>query len=83
MAEVTYSMALSFVAADDGIAAGEPTECPSMSRWSCMRSFSRASRRDMLESWQIAGQAIPRRAISAMRYLASNVSTQLMLKPTF
>jgi len=27
MAEVTYFVALPFVAADDGIAAGEPTEC--------------------------------------------------------
>jgi hypothetical protein len=27
MAEVTYCVALPFVAADDGIAAGEPTEC--------------------------------------------------------
>ena len=27
MAEVTYYVALSFVVADDGIAAGEPTEC--------------------------------------------------------
>jgi hypothetical protein len=27
MAEVTYFAALPFVAADDGIAAGEPTEC--------------------------------------------------------
>lgn len=28
MVEVTYFVALPFVAADDGIAAGEPTECP-------------------------------------------------------
>ena len=27
MAEVTYFVALSFVASDDGIAAGEPMEC--------------------------------------------------------
>ena len=27
MAEVTYYVSLPFVAADDGIAAGEPTEC--------------------------------------------------------
>jgi hypothetical protein len=27
VAEVTYFVALPFVAADDGIAAGEPTEC--------------------------------------------------------
>ena len=27
MAEVTYFVALPFVAADDGIAAGEPIEC--------------------------------------------------------
>ena len=27
MAEVTYYVALPFLAADDGIAAGEPTEC--------------------------------------------------------
>jgi hypothetical protein len=27
MAEVTYFVALPFVAADDGVAAGEPTEC--------------------------------------------------------
>jgi len=27
MAEVTYFVALPFVVADDGIAAGEPTEC--------------------------------------------------------
>jgi hypothetical protein len=27
MAEVTYYVALPFVAKDDGVAAGEPTEC--------------------------------------------------------
>jgi hypothetical protein len=27
MAEVTYFVALPFVAAEDGVAAGEPTEC--------------------------------------------------------
>jgi hypothetical protein len=27
MAEVTYYVALPFIASDDGIAAGEPTEC--------------------------------------------------------
>ena len=27
MAEVTYFLALPFIAADDGVAAGEPTEC--------------------------------------------------------
>jgi hypothetical protein len=27
MAEVTYDVALPFVASDDGVAAGEPTEC--------------------------------------------------------
>jgi hypothetical protein len=27
MAEVTYHVALPFVAAEDGVAAGEPTEC--------------------------------------------------------
>jgi hypothetical protein len=27
MAEVTYYVALPFVASDDGVAAGEPTEC--------------------------------------------------------
>jgi hypothetical protein len=27
MAEVTYFVALPFIAADDGVAAGEPTEC--------------------------------------------------------
>ncbi|WP_213775993.1 hypothetical protein [Bradyrhizobium sp. dw_78] len=27
MAEVTYFVALPFLAADDGVAAGEPTEC--------------------------------------------------------
>jgi hypothetical protein len=27
MAEVTYYVALPFIATDDGIAAGEPTEC--------------------------------------------------------
>jgi hypothetical protein len=27
MAEVTYFVALPFVASDDGVAAGEPTEC--------------------------------------------------------
>jgi hypothetical protein len=27
MAEVTYFVALPFVATDDGVAAGEPTEC--------------------------------------------------------
>ena len=27
MAEVTYYVALPFIASDDGVAAGEPTEC--------------------------------------------------------
>jgi hypothetical protein len=27
MAEVTYFVALAFIATDDGVAAGEPTEC--------------------------------------------------------
>jgi hypothetical protein len=33
MGEVTYYVALPFVAADDGIAAGEPTECFNPPLW--------------------------------------------------
>ena len=37
MADITYFVALPFVTADDGVAAGEPVECPS-SRAAIMRA---------------------------------------------
>ena len=63
MAEVTYFVALPFVAADDGVAAGEPTECFSRS---CARKLCRASR-DILAPWRLAEQEIRPPATSAMR----------------
>jgi len=40
MAEVTYYVALPFVASDDGVAAGEPTECLNPNA-AVMRALSR------------------------------------------
>ena len=47
MAEVTYFVALPFVAADDGVAPGEPTEC-NPTRRSCARKPCRARR----DTWE-------------------------------
>ena len=48
MAEVSYLVALPFVAADDGLAAGEPTECFNPVRSSFARKRCLANR-DMWE----------------------------------
>jgi hypothetical protein len=63
MAEVTYFVALPFVAADDGIAAGDR---PNASIRSCAQKRCRASR-DMWEPWPLAEREIPRLVISAMQ----------------
>ena len=44
MTEVTYFVALPFVAADDGIAAGEAVECFNPTRPSCTPKLYRANR---------------------------------------
>jgi hypothetical protein len=66
MTEVTYFVALPFVAANDGIAAGEPAECSTRPRSSCGRKLCRASLA-MWAPWPSAGRAIPPPAISAMQ----------------
>jgi len=71
MAEVTYFVALPFVAADDGIAAGEPTECLNpiavvMRAEALSRKLCRGSP-DMWEPWPLAEQEIPPPATSAMQ----------------
>jgi hypothetical protein len=114
MAEVTYFVALPFVAADDGIAAGEPTECFNpiavvMRAEALSRkpghvgavAFSRTggSRHQRFRLCK-CHQEVRRRAerpkyiveeqtmaedddTATARYIASNVSTQLMLKTPF
>jgi hypothetical protein len=74
MTEVTYFVALPFVAAEDGIAAGEPTECFIRLRLSCARKLCRASR-DMWEPLHSAERAIRPPAISAMQSSLENLAT--------
>jgi hypothetical protein len=54
MAEVTYFVALPFVATDDGIAAGEPTECFNPSAVA-MRADPSMKRPQLLGVFFIAG----------------------------
>ena len=74
MTEVTYFVALPFVAADDGIAAGDPTECLNPLAVVCARKLWRASL-DMWERWHSAVREIPRPAISAMRRSSRSSAT--------
>jgi hypothetical protein len=62
MTEVTYFVALPFVAADDGIAAGEPTEC-----------FNPTA--VVMRAWHSAGREIPRPATSATPRSSNNSAT--------
>jgi hypothetical protein len=66
MTEVTYFVALPFVAADDGIAAGEPTECFN-STAVVLRAEALSRKPGHGEPWRSAGQAILPPAISAMQ----------------
>ena len=52
MTEVTYFVALPFVAVDDGIAAGEPTECFNPVAVVMRRRLCRVSR-DMWGPWAL------------------------------
>ena len=65
MTEVTYFVALPFVAADDGIAAGEPTEC--LNPFAVvMRAEALSRKPGHVGAGLSAGPEIPPRAISAM-----------------
>jgi hypothetical protein len=65
MAEVTYYVALPFVAADDGVAAGEPTECFNPSAV-VMRAEAYRARKVMSARLRSAAAMILRRGNSAM-----------------
>jgi hypothetical protein len=66
LTEVTYYVALPFVAADDGIAAGEPTECFNPTAV-VMRAEALSRKPGQWEPWHSAGPEIPQRATSAMQ----------------
>lgn len=66
MTEVTYFVALPFVAADDGVAAGEPNECFNPVAV-VMRAETLSRKAGHVEPWHSAGREIPQRATSAMR----------------
>jgi hypothetical protein len=59
-------VALPFVAADDGIAAGEPTECFNPTAV-VMRAEALCVSQAMSAPWPSAGRAIPPPATSAMQ----------------
>jgi hypothetical protein len=63
MAEVTYYVALPFVAADDGVAAGEPVECFNPAAV-VMRAEALSRRKELSARSRSAGPAIRRRGIS-------------------
>jgi len=65
MAEVTHFVAVPLFAADDGIAAGEPTECFNPTAV-VMRAEALSRKPVMSAAWPSAGQAIPPVATSAM-----------------
>jgi hypothetical protein len=65
MPEVTYFVALPFVAADDGIAAGEPTEWFNPNA-AVMRAEAYRARKVTLGPSRSAALVIPLQAISAM-----------------
>jgi hypothetical protein len=67
MTEVTYFVALPFIAADDGVAPGEAVECfnPTAVGWRALRRF-RANRETSAPSLS-AALAIPLLVISATR----------------
>jgi hypothetical protein len=63
MAEVTYYVALPFVAGDDGAAVGEPTECFNPAA-AVMRAEALARREGHVGAIAFSVPAIPPRAIS-------------------
>jgi hypothetical protein len=65
MTEVTYYVALPFVAADDGIAAGEPTECFNPIAV-VMRAEALSRKEGHVARSHLAALVIPLPAISAM-----------------
>jgi hypothetical protein len=71
MAEVTYFVALPFVAADDGIAAGEPTECFNPVAV-VMRAEALSRRPGHVGAVAFSRTEIPRRATSAMQRSSRN-----------
>jgi hypothetical protein len=66
MAEVTYFVALPFVAADDGIAAGEPTECLNPAAV-VMRAEALSRKAGHVGAVAFSRTGDPARAISAMQ----------------
>jgi hypothetical protein len=66
MAEVTYFVALPFVAADDGIAAGEPTECLNPAAV-VMRAEALSRKAGHVGAVALSRTGDPARAISAMQ----------------
>jgi hypothetical protein len=65
MAGITYFVALPFVAADDGIAAGEPTECFNPNA-AVIRAEALSRKEGHVGAVAFSARAIPRREISAM-----------------
>jgi hypothetical protein len=65
MAEVTYFVALPFVASDDGVAAGEPTECFNPNA-AVMRAEALSRKEGNVAPSRSAARVILPRAISAM-----------------
>jgi hypothetical protein len=64
MAEVTYYVALPFIAGDDGVAAGEPTECFNPNA-AVMRAEALSRKEGHVARSRSAELAILLRAISA------------------
>ncbi len=64
MTEVTYFVALPFVAADDGIAPGEAVECFNPNA-AVMRAETLSRKPGHVGAWPSAARAIPRPEISA------------------
>jgi hypothetical protein len=65
MAEATYYVALPFIVTDDGIAAGEPTECFNPVAVA-MRAEVLSRKEGHVVRWRFPALATPLRAISAM-----------------
>jgi hypothetical protein len=78
MAEVTYYVALPFVAADDGIAAGEPTECFNPNA-AVMRAEELSRKEGLLGRSHSAARVILLRVISAMPRRSGNLATCRMI----
>jgi hypothetical protein len=61
MTEVTYFVALPFVAADDGIAAGEPTECFNPTAVTMRADLPRRSPSDWSSGRWLRGPLLPQK----------------------